>query len=900
MSRSETFGSIITSITGTFSQLSSAIASVDAADKISVTINRISGFGKAGIFGAVSIAISKNRTATVIGIVVGTVVTVGIGTATVPVAVIGVVAGGLIGWGVDWGLNKLGIGVDDVVVVDLDASSPNPADQIAGYTRHDMPRTIPGPDSDGDDKYEGVDLDGSSPNPADQKDGYTRYNTPTPPEPDPDFDPESDSDGGDRYEGVDLDGSSPNPADQKDGYTRDNTPTPPDPDPDFDPDPEPEREGGGDNGGSTMGGFGKPVVLDLDGDGVELIELDDSAAFYDIHGTGYRQHLSWAAADDGILAYDRDEDGVIAERGEISFVEYLEGARTDLEGLRHFDTNGDGVLDAADAQWGKFRVWQDADGDGVSDEGELRTLEEAGIRSISLMSTGEGETRADGTRVFGRGTYEVEVGGEVVSRELFDVGFRTESWGIRETDEGVAFRWSEGGASVSAFVAGTDDGVVVDVTEGGYRAAIGGGGADRLSASGDEGVVLIGMGGGDTLEGGAGDDLLLGGAGDDVLDGGAGADVLDGGDGADHLDGGAGRDVLYGGAGADVLTAGGNEEGGWQLLYGGSGGDRYRIGRGDGRVFIAREAEEVGASGVDVVEFVDVSLAEVEMVWKEFASGEWLVMRWSGEAGGSPGELWVAEDGGSRMERYEFACGSTLGGVEADYLAREWGQRLAYKTDDRLRGTEGDDVVVTGAQDDEVYGLGGNDRLSGGAGVDNLYGGDGDDVLYGGAGYDVLRGGAGADVLNGGASRDILAGGLGDDTYEFEGRAFGRDRISDEGGQDVIRFSGEVSWDQLWFSRSGRDLEIGVMGTDSEVTVREWWGRPWRPWDSGGGEERRVERVVVGERELGTEAVTRLVEAMARMGGPSSGQTELTQGQREQMAVALAGWEMRPRESAGA
>ena len=128
-------------------------------------------------------------------------------------------------------------------------------------------------------------------------------------------------------------------------------------------------EGGGDSGDS-----GKPVVLDLDGDGVELVALEDSTAFYDIDGDGYRERVGWVSPDDGLLAYDKNGDGKISGRAELSFVDYVPGARTDLEGLRYFDSNGDGRLDAKDAEWGRFRVWRDLDQDGESDPGELQTL----------------------------------------------------------------------------------------------------------------------------------------------------------------------------------------------------------------------------------------------------------------------------------------------------------------------------------------------------------------------------------------------------------------------------------------------------------------------------------------------------------------------------------------------
>ena len=52
-----------------------------------------------------------------------------------------------------------------------------------------------------------------------------------------------------------------------------------------------------------------------------------------------------------------------------------------------FDSNGDGKLTATDTRWADFRVWQDKNGDGVSDVGELRTLAEAGIASFDLIPT---------------------------------------------------------------------------------------------------------------------------------------------------------------------------------------------------------------------------------------------------------------------------------------------------------------------------------------------------------------------------------------------------------------------------------------------------------------------------------------------------------------------------------
>lgn len=71
-------------------------------------------------------------------------------------------------------------------------------------------------------------------------------------------------------------------------------------------------------------------------------------------------------------------------------------------------------------------------------------------------------------------------------------------------------------------------------------------------------------------------------------------------------------------------------------------------------------------------------------------------------------------------------------------------------------------TIVGGQGDDVVIALGGNDRLLGGEGNDNLYGGEGDDVLIGAGGNDKLWGGGGTDTLEGGKGNDTYI--LGGDT----------------------------------------------------------------------------------------------------------------------------------------
>ncbi len=89
---------------------------------------------------------------------------------------------------------------------------------------------------------------------------------------------------------------------------------------------------------------------------------------------------------------------------EISFVDYIKGAKTDLEGLHYFDTNKDGMLDKNDEEFSKFGVWQDKNQNGISEKGEFVSLDKANIASIELESDNKKEI-VKGNRVYGTGKY---------------------------------------------------------------------------------------------------------------------------------------------------------------------------------------------------------------------------------------------------------------------------------------------------------------------------------------------------------------------------------------------------------------------------------------------------------------------------------------------------------------
>ena len=126
-----------------------------------------------------------------------------------------------------------------------------------------------------------------------------------------------------------------------------------------------------------------PIVLDMDGDGVRLIDLADSTASFDFDGDGVADRTGWMSAGDGMLVLDANTNGKVDGASEVSFTG-RQGVLSDLDGLRYFDTNADGALSTDDADFSAFGVWIDANGNGRSEDGELQSLLHLGITSVDL------------------------------------------------------------------------------------------------------------------------------------------------------------------------------------------------------------------------------------------------------------------------------------------------------------------------------------------------------------------------------------------------------------------------------------------------------------------------------------------------------------------------------------
>ncbi|MBX8531875.1 hypothetical protein K5D32_19560 [Pseudomonas cichorii] len=293
--------------------------------------------------------------------------------------------------------------------------------------------------------------------------------------------------------------------------------------------------------------------------------------------------------------------------------------------------------------------------------------------------------------------------------------------------------------------------------------------------------------------------------------------------GDDTYDGGSfPLDLLVSGdAGNDTLSTGKGSDQlrggqGSDTLTGGAGSDTYLFELRDGQDVIHDDA--FGTSGsIDVLRFGEgISSGDFAAVF----NGNDLVLSHANGVDKVTVKNWLAATTDRyKVERIEFANGVLWTDAQVQ----------------RRAGTADADVIV---------GLAGDDRLHGGKGNDQVSGGDGNDTY-------VFATGDGVDYINNSsaAPSDI----------------------------DVLEFQ-SIDPSKLWFSRSGNDLLIDVVGSSDQVNVSGWYS----------SDSHQLDIIKSGEAALYANAVDSLVSAMAGFGPASGGELTLTQQQRDQVDVLIA------------
>ncbi len=117
-----------------------------------------------------------------------------------------------------------------------------------------------------------------------------------------------------------------------------------------------------------------PIVLGLNGSNIELTSLADSNAYFDLHGTGFAVRTGWVGANTGLLVNSATPTSINNLFGNFS---------TDgFTALKTVDSDGNNIINSNDSGFSQLYVWADANGNGVANAGEVKSLAALGIAAM--------------------------------------------------------------------------------------------------------------------------------------------------------------------------------------------------------------------------------------------------------------------------------------------------------------------------------------------------------------------------------------------------------------------------------------------------------------------------------------------------------------------------------------
>ena len=540
-----------------------------------------------------------------------------------------------------------------------------------------------------------------------------------------------------------------------------------------------------------------PLVIDLSSGhtGITLTTFDaaTTSTFFDIDGTGFASQTAWTSGSTtGFLVDDLNANGKIDSVSEMFGSSTVDG----FAQLATLDSNHDLKIDSNDTAWSSLQVWIDANGNGVTDSGELHSLASLGIVSIDLAGVAASTSTQDGNTISHTSTVTFSGG---ATAAIDDVWFthsttNTDYNGGYTLDPGTLFLPDLRGygtlpdLDIAMSQDATLKGLVADFTSSFSFSAF----ADPSTLDSSVDAILHRWAGVDGvatdsrgpnvnaqdlefLERLFGQPYAQEGMSDPATNAGQVAEV------SFH--------TVADSFKADLLIQSGAE-----ALFDGPVTYNPWTGAIEGTVHLSETAisdlsayapgTEAGAEAywVSIADFIDntegiANLTTDEHSWLNSAVTATTIVTWD--------DIISAYD-------------SLNPGIT-------------------VTGTSGNDTLTGGTGNDTIYGESGNDTINAGAGNDTInlgttgtsvvHGGDGDDTinaisgnntLYGDGGNDNIYGGSGNDTIYGGTGGNNLYGGSGTNTYVFGG---GDDVIHSGGSGDKIVLPSGIDLSDLTFTR---------------------------------------------------------------------------------------------------
>ena len=383
-------------------------------------------------------------------------------------------------------------------------------------------------------------------------------------------------------------------------------------------------------------------------------------------------------------------------------------------------------------------------------------------------------------------------------------------------------------------------------TDGTNDSLIGGSGFDTLSSTDDgyENILIAGTGS-NVLSSSGEQDMLIGGGGADTLTSTGYDNTLTAGSGDNVLASSGSFDTLTGGSGNDTLIAEGSNE----TLIGGSGTSTL-VSNASGNVLIAGAGLSIASYAVDNVD-VDITTGTATL------NGSYFSDSLSGITAAivSGSDDTVIGDNGTDTLTAAGADDTLIGGDGTDTLVSNAGGNT-------LEAGSGTTIALYTADDVTVDLTAGTASVNGGTTGDALVGitaatvSGSSDAIIGGAGAETLASSGAGNTLIAGSGNDYLTDSGTGGFYQFgagDGTATivnGTSGIS--GPSNELEFTGGITDEQLWFVQSNDDLRVDLMGTQSYVTVSDWFSSTIND----------VQEITAGGLELDSQ-MSQLMQAMA-------------------------------------
>lgn len=529
-----------------------------------------------------------------------------------------------------------------------------------------------------------------------------------------------------------------------------------------------------------------PIALDLDGDSVETLSVT-KGVFFDHATDGFAEASGWVGSDDGLLVRDLNGNGTIDSGVELFGSETLlsvgQKAANGFEALRELDSNGDRIIDRSDTAFAGLRVWQDKNSDGYTSNGELLTLEEAGVKSINISYINSNYVDAQGNFHKQIGNFTTDDG---LTRTAADV------WVQTNPAHSLPIEWIDVPQDIAWLPDAKGYGKVRDLQQ-----------SMAMDSTGKLKTLVTAFTQATEPED---RDALI-------------------------------TQILYRWTGVQDIDPTSRAS---RMIYGNAIGDARKLEALEefmGAEWVGvwcwgtRDPNPHGRAAPVLLQAWDQlkSIVSGQLMSQSHLRGlfQSISYRWDAETESVVGDLSaVAQALATNIDSNRDVGLAVLGDflyslkgmgllsrldvASFKALLLPLGADVARTMDAALKGwipggaTEGDDVLRGTEFNDLLDARGGNDRLLGRGGNDTLIGDSGNDVLDGGAGDDDLRGGAGADtyVFGRGSGHDIV-----------------RDTVESGSQRDIVRFSGLNRTDIQVTQNAQKNLIFTVRDSGETLTI---------------------------------------------------------------------------------